>query len=310
VKFDSTLVATTTVNSSGVGTVSIKVPAGVKGSHFVTASSKNFAAQKTLNISPRIKISPISGIPGSGFGVSLRGFAKAQKVTIRWYNGSSYVILGSVTTSSTGSANVNYYVPTTYRGGHKVEAVPSSGGSVSTTFAVKPRVKITPSSGASGASATVEIKGFVKSETVKVYLLTGTSKKLLRTMTASSTGSASSTVTIPISATLGSHVISAEGALGSVATASFNVTSVGSSASRPTATATAVPTETVTPTPAPTEPPTATPTVEAPVETATPTEVSTEVPTALPTETPTDTPTVEPTATETPIVDPTETPVP
>jgi subtilisin len=310
VKFDSTLLATTTVNSSGVGTVSIKVPAGIKGSHYVTAASKSFAAQKILNISPRIKITPTSGIPGSSFGVSLRGFAKAQKVTIRWYNGSSYVNLGSVTTSSTGSANDNYYVPTTYRGGHKVEAVPSSGGSVSTTFAVKSRVKITPSSGASGASATVEIKGFVKSETVKVYLLTGTSKKLLRTLTASSTGSASSTVTIPLSATLGSHTISAEGTLGSVATASFNVTSVGSSVSIPTATATAVPTQTATPTPVVTEPPTASPTVEPPTETATPTEASTETPTALPTESPTDTPAVEPTATDTPNVDPTETAAP
>ncbi|MFL5758125.1 MAG: S8 family serine peptidase [Thermomicrobiales bacterium] len=303
IKFDSKVLATTSVNSSGVGNLAIKVPAGVKGSHFITASSIEFAAQKALSISPRIKLSPTSGIPGSSFGASLRGFAKAQHVTLRWYNGSSYVTLGSVTTSSTGSANVTYSVPTTYRGGHQVVAVPSAGGSVSTSFTVKPRVRLTPSSGASGSSSTVEIKGFVKGETVKVYLVTGTAKKLLRTLTASATnGTASSTVTIPLSATLGSHAISAEGTLGSLATWSFAVTSIGSSAVGPTATA--MPAETATATPvttaSPTEEPSATP-----AETATPEATSTVVPTDTPTEAATTAPT-----SETSVADPSQTPTP
>ncbi len=313
IKFDSTVLTTTEVNSSGVGTVSIKVPAAFKGSHPITVSSNNFAAQTSLSVSPRIRITPTSGIPGSGFDVSLRGFAKQQHVTVRWYNGSSYVSLGTVTTSNSGSANVHYYVPTTYRGGHKVEAVPSSGGAVSTAFAVKPRVKLTPSAGASGSNATVEIKGFVKGESVKVYLLNGSTKKLLRTLTASSSGSGSSSVTIPVSATLGSHVISAEGIAGSIATSSYNVTSIGSSAGSPspTPTATTTPTETASPIPTVSESPTAAPTEEPSAiatETATPEATATGIPTEAPADTPTAEPTQEPT--ETPTVEPTETPTP
>jgi subtilisin family serine protease len=288
VRFDKTIIATTTVNASGDGWVSVHVPAGVKGNHIFTASSHDFSIDKTLSNSPRIRLSPTSGIPGSSFNVSLRGFMKQQTVAIKWYNGSSYVTMGTVKTSNTGSANKDFVVPTTYRGGHKVEADPPVGGSVSTTFAVKPRFKIVPGSGASGSTASIELKGFVAGETVKVYFFNGATKILLRTKTASSTGSATSTVTIPASATISAHTIQAEGTGGSLALTSFSVTSIGGSASTATPTATLNPTETVTPEPVATESPT-----PAPVE-ETPTAEVTEAPTETATETATPTPTAEP----------------
>ena len=144
IRFDKTILKTMNVNASGDGSVTVKVPAGVKGNHIFSASSHDFSINKTLSVSPRIRLSTTSGIPGSSFNVSLRGFTKLQTVAIKWYNGSSYVTLGTMTTSNTGSANKDFVVPTTYRGGHKVEADPPVGGSVSSTFTVKPRVKITP----------------------------------------------------------------------------------------------------------------------------------------------------------------------
>jgi subtilisin len=296
IKLDAKVFAETTVNGSGFGTAVVKVPAAYKGEHVITAVSHTYGTSRPLRISPRIKLFPNSGIPGSGFEVSLRGFAKHQQVAIKWFNGTSYRKLGTVFTSNTGSANVRYYVPTTYRGGHKIEADPVSGGSVTISFAVKPRVKLLPNAGISGTSAALELKGFVKGETVKVYFMNGTTKKLLRTKIASSTtGAAYSTVTIPLTTTVGVHTITAEGTLGSFAMTTYNITSLGK-ADTPTATPSATPTATATSTPGITETPTATATAE---ETGTATATATETPTEMSTETPTETPTETATATAT-----------
>ncbi|MFL5758126.1 MAG: S8 family serine peptidase [Thermomicrobiales bacterium] len=302
VKFDSAVVQSAMVVS---GDVTFRVPAAVKGDHVVTAVSHTYAIQRTLHISPRIKFLPSSGIPGSGFKVSLRGFSPHQQVAIKWYNGTALLLtLGSIVTTSTGSANMSYDVPTTYRGGHMIEADPASGGSVTASFAVKPWVTLIPASGASGATVALELKGFMVRETVKVYLLTGATKKLLRIKTIAANGSATSTVTVPLmSATLGGHVVTAEGSLGSFATTTFEVTSFGT-ATTPFPTGTAIPTPS--PTTGFTETPAHSPTIEF---TATPSAATTAVPTGiptgiasgtpLPTETSTETPTVTQTATRT-----------
>jgi hypothetical protein len=52
-----------------------------------------------------------SGKRGATINVSLRGYAAHESVRIRWLHGSSWVELKRVTTSSTGSANVDVKVP-------------------------------------------------------------------------------------------------------------------------------------------------------------------------------------------------------
>jgi hypothetical protein len=44
--------------------------------------------------------------------ISLRGFGARETVLIRWQRGSSWIQLAQVTTSSTGSANIDVKVPT------------------------------------------------------------------------------------------------------------------------------------------------------------------------------------------------------
>jgi subtilisin len=300
IKLDNKVITQTTVNGSGFGTIAVKVPAASKGEHVITAVSHTYGVSQDLRIAPRLRLFPASGIPGSGFEVSLRGFAARQQVAIKWFNGSSYVTLGSVHTSNTGSANVRYYVPSlSYRGGHRIEADPVSGGSISISFAVKPRVKLVPNAGISGTNASLELKGFVRGETVKVYYLNGATKKLLRTKIASSTtGAAFSTVTIPLNTSVGVHAITAEGSLGSFATTIYSVTSLGK-ADTPTATPSATPTGTATASPVATETPATTATIEL-TTTATATETPTETPTQTPTEVPTETPTATAAVTETP----------
>jgi subtilisin len=314
VKFDSLVKSTITVDASGAGIVSFKVPAATKGDHAITASSRNYFIKKTLTISPRIRLSSSAGTPGSGLDISLRGFARKQRVSIKWLNGNSNVTLASVITSNTGSANLHLTVPSSFKGDHSIIAVPSSGGSVSASYVVAPNVKLSRTSGASGTSATLTFKGFASAESVRVYLVNGTSKKLIRTKTVSAAGSAVSIVTIPLTAALGTHSISVEGSQGSYVASNFSVTSIGeSSDSSPTPTATQ--TATVPPSPEVTETPSETPTdIATVIPTETATEAASETPTAAPTEVPSETPTEVPTeiptetASPTPTVVPTDTP--
>jgi subtilisin len=326
IKLDSTTCASVKVAANGEGLVTFKVPALTKGKHTVSAVSSNYLLKKSISISPRVRISPASGVPGSGFDISLRGFAKYQRVTLILANGASKITIGSVTTSGTGSANLDAVIPSIPGGSHAVTAVPATGGSVSTTLTINPSVRLSRTSGASGTSATLDLKGFASGETVKVYFLNGTTRKLLRTKTVSASGSARSVVTIPITAAVGKQSISAVGSLGSRATTNFSVTSTTASIKT---TPTPSPTATQSPTPSPVPPtaesPTSTPETvatatptEAPTEsptdvaTSTPTETPTEIPTETPTEVPTETPTPEATVapTDTPVIEDTATPTP
>ncbi|MFL5758123.1 MAG: S8 family serine peptidase [Thermomicrobiales bacterium] len=314
IKFDTTVKSTVKVNAAGDGSVTFKVPAAPKGSHSITAITRNYFVKKTLTISPRIRLSSTLGSPGARFDVSLRGFAAKQKVTLKWMNGDSTLVLGSVITSGTGSANFDINAPSAFKGEHAVIAVPSSGGSVTTFFTIRPSVRLSSISGASGSSASLTLKGFASYESVRVYLVTGTSKKLLRTKTVSALGSATSIVTIPVTTELGSHPIFVEGSLGTSMTSAFTVSSLGEAAvtsPSPTATTSATPSAspafTATPTAAPTEAATAIPTETSTAEsTATPSSEPTETPTAIPAETATPEPTVVPT--DTPAIEDTATP--
>jgi hypothetical protein len=82
------------------------------GAHTVKWYRLGRTASATFTIKPRIKLIPSSGLErGDTVNVSLRGFAANETVRVRWKNGSSWVQLAQIVTSSTGSKNVNVTVP-------------------------------------------------------------------------------------------------------------------------------------------------------------------------------------------------------
>jgi hypothetical protein len=141
-------VLTTNYGSTGG---SFAVPASPMGTHSVHWKYGHWDTHITFTVKPRIKVSPSSNVArGSTVNVSLRGYAKYETVSIRWKKGTSYVKVASVTTSSTGSANIDVKVPawvpnggTSVRGdgtyGHaQTNSVTVSGGAPLTSSAVKP----------------------------------------------------------------------------------------------------------------------------------------------------------------------------
>lgn len=68
-------------------------------------------AQASFTIKPRIKVIPSVEARGNTVNISLRGFGKQERVRIRWKRGAGFVTLTTVTTSNSGSANVDVTVP-------------------------------------------------------------------------------------------------------------------------------------------------------------------------------------------------------
>lgn len=90
-----------------------KVPASPKGPHTVKIQRVDgTSATKIVTVKPRIKLIPGTAARGSTVNVSLRGFTANESIKIRWQKPSgSWVQVATVTTSKTGSANVNVVVP-------------------------------------------------------------------------------------------------------------------------------------------------------------------------------------------------------
>jgi hypothetical protein len=155
--FDGQKIGTVATDAWGTANGSFVVPAAPMGKHTIKFYRLGRTVSKTFAIKPRIKLIPSSGIDrGQTVNVSLRGYAKYETVSIRWKKGTSWVQVGQVKTSSTGSANISVKVPTfvpngstSVRGdgqyGHaQTNAVTVSGGSPLTSSTVKPTPSPTP----------------------------------------------------------------------------------------------------------------------------------------------------------------------
>jgi hypothetical protein len=111
ITWDGKQIGTATTGPDGTLRGAFVVPASRLGFHTVAWSAGTWTASATYQVVPRIKAIPNNVSRGQQVNFSLRGFAKKETVRIRWRRGSSWVQVGSVLTSNTGSANVTIPVP-------------------------------------------------------------------------------------------------------------------------------------------------------------------------------------------------------
>jgi parallel beta-helix repeat protein len=111
VRWDGTLLGTFPIDGAGNATARFRVSASSIGNHTVRLSATGVAKVVEYQVAPRIKLIPGTAARGQTVDVSLRGFAAHESVRIRWKRGSSWIQVALVTTSSTGSANVDVKVP-------------------------------------------------------------------------------------------------------------------------------------------------------------------------------------------------------
>lgn len=112
VSFAGATVAALTTTPSGTAFVKMTVPAKPKGRYEVRAATAAVNASATYEVVPRVKVIPGSAGPGDQVEISLRGFAKNERVRVRWLVGGRWVELFVIErTSNTGSANIFIDVP-------------------------------------------------------------------------------------------------------------------------------------------------------------------------------------------------------
>jgi hypothetical protein len=137
VTFDGTPVCVLNTNEIGGGSCYFKVPATDQGLHNVTATGGGMSSFRYFNVDPRVKLTPNFGPRGTTMNVSLRGFMTNTSVIVKWYNSTQKITIKTLKTSSTGSANFYFTVPSNaVVGPYKVWAQEWSGKSTAATFTV------------------------------------------------------------------------------------------------------------------------------------------------------------------------------
>ncbi|MFL5759362.1 MAG: hypothetical protein ACJ789_06475 [Thermomicrobiales bacterium] len=137
VTFDGAAACTFTTASNGTGSCSFRVPATDQGLHEVKATGGGQSNSKYFNVDPRVKLTPNYGPRGTTMNVSLRGFMTNTAVIVKWYNSTQKITIRTLTTSSTGSANFYFMVPSNaVKGPYKVWARQYNGMSTAATFTV------------------------------------------------------------------------------------------------------------------------------------------------------------------------------
>lgn len=202
---------TTTADSSGAWSLTPK-NALSEGSHTITAVAQNTnnnqksdsSAPVTFTVSnspivPSITVSPTSGTVGSPFTVTGAGFDPNTNVTIE-FDGN----FGTKKSDNNGSFKVTFGVPESTSGVHNVTASEGSN-SASKQFTVIPSIELNPTSGPKGSSVNVIGNGFSSNSTVSLKF----DSTVVTTNTTNSVGSFFAIFTVPQSANIGQHSVTA-----------------------------------------------------------------------------------------------------
>ncbi|MGI8477586.1 MAG: hypothetical protein ACR2OO_14625 [Thermomicrobiales bacterium] len=112
VRLDGRSRSTVQTDLYGTAGGTFSVPSATLGRHTVTWTAGGaWSVAKTFTVTSSISAKPSTAARGASVTFSLRGYAAGETVLIRWWSGSAYRTVGSVTTSSSGSASITHPVP-------------------------------------------------------------------------------------------------------------------------------------------------------------------------------------------------------
>jgi hypothetical protein len=231
-------VGTVTASSSGAFSTTVSAPTLPSDTYNVRATDGVNTAPPgvTFTITSAISLSPTSGPPGTTVTVSGSGFGAGDSGTVCFDsddNGQCDVgePSASVTASATGTFTATLIVPDVAADTYDILADVPSGGSVevSASFTVPyPSITITPTSGHPGTPITVTGSNFKLGATVTIFFDLNSNGLLdsgesVGTVTASSTGAFSTTVTAP-TLPFGAKDVSATDGVNTASPQTFTVT--------------------------------------------------------------------------------------
>ena len=219
--WDGKTIATIKSSAAGDGASTFDVPVAKKGAHTVSATAGGTAASASFSVKPRIRLSPSTVVVGGAVSATLRGYAKGESIAVAL--DSTAKTLTTVIASGSGSASVKVVIPPAYGGRHKLIGSGNAGSQSTASLTVTPSLALTPTNGSSGTNVRLAVRGFGKGERIEIQWQDPRGTRSMAFATASSTGSANVTVTIPKVAA-GAYAIRTVGYTVSFAEAPFQVT--------------------------------------------------------------------------------------
>ena len=205
--FDAQSVKTVTVPTSGANagnfSTTIVVPGASSGEHTITAQDANGEASATFTISQQIEVFPAEAVSvGEEIIVKGNGFSLNQPVAI--YLDDERVDT-SPYTSSTGTFETSFHLPPLAKGEHTVKAQVGSGTPSTATIIVKEKLTVTPKNGVRGGNITVSGTGFTPGAASVSF-----DGSKIDDVTISNNGSFEIIITVPATATPGTHKIAVQ----------------------------------------------------------------------------------------------------
>lgn len=216
----------TTDSNGQFAKVSVTIPADATNGQYTIGGlggTSGTLAEQTFTVSPALKLSTTSGVPGASVTVSGAGYGANETVTLRWNCASatctSTTILGTTTTDNSGQfSGLAITIPSSAPHGNFVIGGigATSNAFADQTFSVKAALTLATTSGYAGTTITATGTGFTPKESVTLRWNCGsttcTSTTVLRTMTTNASGQFSgASITIPGTAKYGSYYIGAKG---------------------------------------------------------------------------------------------------
>src|SRR3989475_788425 len=222
---------TITTDSTGSFAGSITVPPSSLGTHTVKAtdaSSNSASAQFT--VTPAISLSPTSGSAGTSVTVTGNSFSPSSHVTISFDGTRVSTTPGKIKTDGSGKFSASFTVPTSSAAGpHTVKATDALSNSASaqftvTTGTITPSISLNPTSGPTGTTVNISGSNFAANSGITISYDNAGIATTPTTITTTSTGSFTGSITIPSSSAAGTHTVKATDASAKSASASFTVT--------------------------------------------------------------------------------------
>jgi len=196
--FDTTKVADAVASAAGViSNVTFDVPEGTKGTHTIKGvDSVGPSAVMNFTITPKITVAPAEGGVGDTVVITGSGFAAGDSMDILFDD----VLQSGVTATSDdkGSFSAVMTIPAASRGEHTIKAKDDNFNSATATMTIGQKIDVTPA-GIRGAGDTLTItgNGFDANKTMTITWGGVAIATNPATVTTSSSGAFSATITVP-----------------------------------------------------------------------------------------------------------------
>lgn len=203
--------ATATAGADGSVNVFVRVPKTPRGTYTVTAIGQTTGVSASTALTVVASMSPaiMSARVGSSITLTLAGYMANENVAFTWSDGDVTRSLGSVTTSTDGSATHKIVVPESYKGAHALTAVGDQGTTISGTVNVLSSMSLPSFYAQVDGTMTVKLSGFAANEEVVInWYHTNTIFQQVAVVTVDANGGGTFSFIVP-ETTQGMHKIQA-----------------------------------------------------------------------------------------------------